>query len=364
MATCPTLEAVYEEEIETITLRDTDGINIPKSVREVAFVLAVDIVIVSTAREVYKNYSTTPSEGFYGNATLVMQDCLERKIPINMPRQRIYYGRVPEAFVNWQALVDWSYFQWYMTTLGVSLASLGEALGAGTIPPSGCCAPPDRGWVELPLREVYFNCPKGTQYKIETSWWKAASIVDGCGKTRDGKSKQKDGDKDKGLPPNGTQPKTAPNPNDPFAGNRPPTSDRDQGDWSNSKGEDKTNNPSPLERPDPSNSTDRPATPTSEGFYLKWNVEFFSGVDGSGVYGTAYTGCLADSTFDVGSIPQDTPIFDTPCGKKDVVRYRVRITLTSFDMELITKPSFSFAGQVLFGLLPENDIKSKNLYCD
>lgn len=272
MATCPEVKAVYEETIKTFTFRDSDGISIPKAVRQEAYILAVDIVIVSTASEVYKNYSTTPAEGFYGNATLVMQDMCERKIPVSMPRQRIYYGRVPEAFAIWQSLVDWSYFQAYMTALGETLQSLGAALGVGALPEFGCCSLPDRSWVELPLREVFFNCRKGTQYKIEASWWKALQIQDYCGDIRDPRSKQQDGDKDDGLPPNGVQPSVAENPNNPFQNLPPSTPNSEQGSWSSSKGEDGINNPSPLDNIDPDNLPFVPPNGSGTYIYYSWTA--------------------------------------------------------------------------------------------
>lgn len=235
MATCPQVKALYEETIRTFTFRDSDGITIPKSVREEAYTLAVDLVIISTAREVYKNYTVTPAEGFYGNATLVMQDMCEIKIPIKMPRQRLYYGRVDEAFIQWQSLVDWSYFQTYMTAIGESLASLGTALGVSFVPPTNCCSLPDRSWVELPLREVYFKVPFGTQLQIEVSWYKALQITDGCGDIRNPKSKMTDGDKDNGLPADGVQPSVAPNPANPFSGLPPVSTDAEQAGFANSK---------------------------------------------------------------------------------------------------------------------------------
>ena len=235
MAVCPEVKALYEETISTFTFRGSDGITIPKSVREEAYTLAIDLVIISTAREVYKNYTVTPAEGFYGNATLVMQDMCEIKIPIKMSRQRLYYGRVPEAFAIWQSLVDWSYFQSYMTALSDSLASLGAAVGAGVIPAFGCCSLPDRSWVELPLREVYFKVPFGTQLQIEVSWYKALQITDGCGNIRNPKSKMTDGDKDNGLPASGTQPSVATDPNNPFANLPSSSTESEQGSFANSK---------------------------------------------------------------------------------------------------------------------------------
>ena len=235
MAVCPEAKGLYEETIRTITFRGSDGITIPKSVREEAYTLAIDLIIISTAREVYKNYTVTPAEGFYGNATLVMQDMCEIKIPIKMPRQRLYYGRVDEAFIHWQSLVDWSYFQTYMTAISDSFASLGAAVGAVVIPAFGCCSLPDRSWVELPLREVYFKVPFGTQLQIEISWYKALQIADGCGNIRNPKSKMMDGDKDNGLPADGIQPNVASNPANPFSGLPPASTDAEQASFANSK---------------------------------------------------------------------------------------------------------------------------------
>lgn len=268
MAVCPETSVLYEESIKTFTLRNADGITIPKSVREEAYTLAVDIIIVSVPLEGYKNYSTTPAESFYGNATLVLQDCLEKKIPISMPRQRIYYGRVSEAFVMWHNLVAFDYLRAYFLALSEEIVSLGAALGASVSPPSSCCSYPDVSWVELPLREVYFKPPNGTQYKIEVSWWKALQIQDGCGRIRNPKSKQTDGDKDSGLPPNGVQPHTAGNPLSPFAGLPPVTSDFEQGSFSNSKGESQINNPSLLDNVD-SNNIPAPVIPADWGYFIK-----------------------------------------------------------------------------------------------
>lgn len=235
MAACPQVKAIYEETIREFTFRNSDGITIPKDVRENAYTLAVDIVIISTRREVYKNYGVTPAEGFYGNATLIMQDMCELKIPVKMPRQRLYYGRVAEAFIYWQALVDWSYLQGYFSALGTDLIPIGNALGISYAPAPYCCSLPDRSWIELPLREVYFNCPSGTQYKIEVSWYKALQITDGCGNIRDPRSKKPDGEKDSGLPPDGSQPNVATNPDNPFSNLPLPTPDSEQGSFSNSK---------------------------------------------------------------------------------------------------------------------------------
>jgi hypothetical protein len=235
MATCPTDSAVYQEEIRTFTFNGIDGITIPKNVREEAYEMAIDIIITSIARESYANYECTPAEGFYGNATLVMQDCLELKIPVKFPRQRIYYGRVPEAFEQWNALVAFEYHKSWHYWTAETVVALGTALGFAVNPPVGCCSLPEPTWRELPIREAYFHPPIGTQYQFEISWLKPVAFSDSCDTFFDGTSKQVDGDKDSGLPPNGIFPNIAKDEGDPYSGLPPVSTDFEQGAFSNSK---------------------------------------------------------------------------------------------------------------------------------
>ena len=337
MAVCPEVKAIYEETIREFTFRNSDGITIPKDVRENAYTLAIDIVIISTRREVYKNYGVSPAEGFYGNATLIMQDMCEIKIPVKMPRQRLYYGRVTEAFIFWQSLVDWSYFQSYMTAIGESLVSLGTALGAGFVPSTNCCSLPDRSWIELPLREVYFNCPSGTQYKIEVSWYKALQITDACGNIRNPTSKTADGDKDTGLPPNGVQPSIAQNSSNPFENLPAPSTEAEQGSFSNSKLDN-------LNNIDPNNIY----PPDSFGYFARcvWtNRQSASPYNCRPVTFTFYR-LVASGTTSVSAV--DTGLTETGCGA----------TVPVYDMTTNT-------GQVLFRVgaisLTGTIIRSANL---
>jgi hypothetical protein len=251
MATCPTDIAAYQEEIKTIVFRGIDGITIPKIVRQEAYTLAVDIIIRSIARETYKNYECMPPESYYGAATLVMQDALELKIPVKFPRQRIYYGRVPEAFEQWNALVNFEYMRAYFLAVGESLQSLGTALGAGSVPAIFCCSLPEPSWIELPLREVYFHPPIGTQWEMEVSWIHPVPFSDSCDTFYEGFSRQVDGDKDDGLPPNGIFPNVAQNPNNPYSGLPATTPDSEQLGFSNSKSAN-------LDDLDPENEIDDP----------------------------------------------------------------------------------------------------------
>jgi len=353
MATCPSVKAEYSELIDTITLRNSDGINIPKKVREVAFDLAVDIIVVSIPRDRSRNYTSTPSEAFYGNATLVMQDCLELKIPVKFPRQRLYYGRVSEAFVMWQELISYEFMRAYFYAVGESLASLGTALGAGVIPPLFCCSFPDIAWQELPLREVYFNCPRGTQYQIEVTYTCATPFTDACGEERSPKSKRTDGDKDSGLPASGVFPNVAADPSNPFQGLKPATSNSDQGDYSNSKGESSTLNPSPLENPDPNNvAVDRPATSSVEGYYMRIPLIGLDGVtNGSTVAFTDFVACNSDSQVNVTLNGSPTTIAFT-CGSRSIQNRTITVTGTSYSVVLNYLSGWSTAGVLQYGLLP------------
>jgi hypothetical protein len=235
MAVCPTDSAVYQETIKTITFRGDDGITIPKLVREAAFELAIDVIIRSVARETYKNYECTPSESFYGTAVVVSQDACELKVPIKFPRQRIYYGRVSEAFEQWNALIVFETMRAYFLAVGESIASLGAALGTGVIPAIFCCSLPEPTWRELSIREAYFNVPFGTQYEVEISWLAPVPFSDSCDTFYEGLSGQVDGDKDGGLPAEGIAPNVARDPNNPFDFLPPASPDSEQGAWSNSK---------------------------------------------------------------------------------------------------------------------------------
>jgi hypothetical protein len=251
MATCPTDSAVYQEEIKTIVFRQDDGIVIPKLVREQAYELAIDVIIRSIPRETYKNYTCSPAESFYGNATLVFQDAIHDKIPLKFPRQRIYYGRVPEAFEQWNALINFEYMRAYFLAVGESLQSLGTALGAGSIPAIFCCSLPEPRWRELPIREAYVNVPDGTQYEIEITWLTPIPFSDSCDTFYEGLSGQDDGDKDDGLPSEGIFPNVADDPSNPFDRLPPATPDSEQGGFSSSKianldDEDSDNEPDPV----------------------------------------------------------------------------------------------------------------------
>ena len=191
-------------------------------------------------------------------ATLVKQDCLDLKIPIKFPRQRIYEGRVPEAYEQWNDLINFDYTRAYFLAVGESLQSLGTALGAGSIPSIFCCSLPIPSWQELSLREVYFHPPIGTQYEIEVSWIRPIPYEDSCGTSFTGYSQMEDGDKDSGLPSDGIQPNVAEDQDDPYEGLPPETTNAAQGAFANNKV------PS-FDEVDPNNEPFQP---------LQWDVTF------------------------------------------------------------------------------------------
>ena len=236
MAECPTDFSGYQEEIKTITFQGDDEITIPKIVREQAYQLAIDVIIRSIPRETYKNYTVNPAESFFGNAVIVSQDAVSERIPIKFPRQRVYEGRVPEAFQMWNDLVNFEYHRSLARDLCAgTTVNLGVALGFEVGLPTLCCSLPPIAWRELSVREVFFAMPYGTQYEVEISWIRPVAFSDFCGTLHEGNSGQVDGDKDTGLPSEGSFPRIAPDPDNPYNGLPPRTPDSEQLGFSGSK---------------------------------------------------------------------------------------------------------------------------------
>lgn len=225
------------EDIETFTYRNQASIRIPKEWRERAWIMEVDIKISSIKREEYLSFSSNPANGQYGYAVLVMRDYCEIEVPISLPRQRLYYGIVYDAFVNYYSL----YYS-YITSRQLSFISnnqlvpIAQQLGLSvSIPPNQC--PEQPLWIELPLREIYIKCFDGTQFDVEFSRRRLVEplVLGEC--SYDGRSGMVDGGKDSGLPANGIAPNKASNPANPFDGLRPVTPIEDLGEWFNNKGD-------------------------------------------------------------------------------------------------------------------------------
>lgn len=257
----------YTEEITIFNFRVQDGITIPKEVRERAFSLQVDVEIVSTIGNDYVNNKSAPAYGFYGYAVLVFRDYSQIQIPINQPRQRLYYGRCPDAYVGWKRLHSERESRLLANEFIVALGSIWGALGLEDFTIEARQCPVWEGFEELPLREVYVKTRFGTQFRLEVSRW--IPIIrtgdpDGC--NYDGKSQQIDGDKDSGLPDNGSQPQKANDPSNPYDGLDPVTPDSEQLEWSNSKLAN-------LDDPNPDNE------PSNQGdqkqFRASWQIETY-----------------------------------------------------------------------------------------
>jgi hypothetical protein len=226
--------AGYSELIKTFYYQEEGAFSIPKQVRERAFILAVDIEIISVAKENYVNYKSKPAHGFYGYAVLVFQDHSEIQIPITQPRQRLYYGRLPEAFANEYALyLNAVTLNALLSIANDLLVPIGAQLGLSiSASPPFCPTPPP--WIELPLREGYIKTSFGTTFALEFSYWVSNGNIYGeC--SYDGKSGQNDGEKDSGLPPS-VQPQRPINPSSPYTGFPSPTPDNEKLGFQNSKG--------------------------------------------------------------------------------------------------------------------------------
>jgi len=211
---------------QTFNFRNEGTIKLPKSGnnnqfgRDNCYELAIDIVIVSTTQEQYRNFKSSPSHGFFGYAAIVTQDCLLDPIPLRFARQRIYQDKVVEAYQTWQDLAVYlaNTKKWF--ELLESVITQGEA-ASPTVKNICEIEAYSARWTELSIREVYVELPKESEFRIELSWVSPESFTDGCGKTQDGKSKQPDDPKkDAGLPKSGIQPKINPSAN-PFGGNPP-----------------------------------------------------------------------------------------------------------------------------------------------
>lgn len=209
------------------TFREKGAIFIPKDYRKEAVIMQIDIKIVSVSREQYLSYKSSPASSFYGYATLIMRDFALPPIKIIQPRQTLYYGKVEDAMVGW-----WNFYRSIVEA--EKFKGIESLICNGVIPPLGgsCEAKPcvpivPPSWVELPLREVYIKSDFGTQFQLELSYWKYAALLDNCGNLVTNDSGQNDGDKDDGLPANGTQPSNASNPNNPYAGLPSPSTPQD-----------------------------------------------------------------------------------------------------------------------------------------
>lgn len=240
----------YIEEVDNFYFREKASIQIPKTVRERAFSLRLDIEIVSIAKEVYRNFSSVPAHSFYGYAVLVMRDHSEIQIPINQSRQTLYFEKLYEAYTNWYALHFWLNQREFSRGLADVLGDIGGAVGLGTpvvpIPP----CPIWSGFEEIQLRDAYVKTPFGTTFKLEVSYQTPVVQNGDTDCSYDGKSLQVDGDKDLGLPP-ASAPQIAESPDSPYDGFPPPTSPEDLGNYRNLKDEDSLNSPNPDNAPTP-----------------------------------------------------------------------------------------------------------------
>lgn len=225
----------YVESIDRFTFREKAALTIPKRVREKAYSLAIDIEIVSVAKAKYKSYKSEPANSHYGYAVVVDQDHCRREIELSLPRQRIYYERVVEAFDAWYALyLSHVVHQTLASIANGLLVPIGNQLGLQSEPTAPTC-PTSTKWIELPVREVYVKADYGTQFRVEISYYSPVSVLYGeCDYL--GFSGQEDGDKDDGLPENSGE-HTSGDPSSPYAGLPSSESLPELGDYANLKGE-------------------------------------------------------------------------------------------------------------------------------
>jgi hypothetical protein len=223
------------EFIETFNFRELCSITIPKAVRERAVDLAIDVEIVSVARQQYLSYSSMPANGSYGYVVIVLQDFCEIEIELSQARQRIYLWHSQEAYANRYAieLADLNFLA-HLTTQQIACQVLSNLLGFCIESPTPSI--PKVLWKETPIREIYVKTHYGTTFRVEVSHNKFTPYqMLSTGDILDMKSGWNDGEKDQGLPISGSQPQTASNANDPYSGFPIPSTNEELGDYANAK---------------------------------------------------------------------------------------------------------------------------------
>ena len=250
-----------EEVIKDFTFREKGGIKILKEWRELAVICQVDIEIVSVSKENYRNYGSIPAHGFYGYASLVMRDFVSQPIKIQQSRQTIYYARNDSALSNWFTYLQQVRVQENYKAIE-NLICFNTVLLGGACVPVPCKDIPEFSFDEFPLREVMVKTFYGTQFKIEYSFWKLNNELSACGDIITPKSKQTDGDKDNGLPANGSAPQNTDRDN-PYL-DLPPA---DGTDKAGVLSLDKLNN---QDNPNPDNAI----IPSAFGYFLRVNATY------------------------------------------------------------------------------------------
>lgn len=125
-----------------------------------AFVLAIDIEVVSTLGNDYENYKTLPPNSFYGYATLFQGASVRETIKLSYPLQRILY------LVNWDAFQTQVQFVLHDATLKAldqAVTALGGDLGE-LIPPEVPSIP------ALPITKVKVMGDRSPQFNINVHW--------------------------------------------------------------------------------------------------------------------------------------------------------------------------------------------------
>ena len=339
-----------EETIKEFTFREIGGIKILKEWRELAVICQIDIEIVSVSKENYRNYGSIPAHGFYGYASLVMRDFVSQPIKIQQSRQTIYYARNDSAISNWFTYLQQLRLQENFEGVE-NLICFNTGLLGGACVPRPCRPIPDFAFDEFPLREVMVKTFYGTQFRIEYSFWALAPELDNCGDLFRPKSKQIDGDKDTGLPPNGGAPQNG-NPNNPYGGLPPADPSNKAGILSLSKLNNQDNS-----NPDntPSSNEDIPATPTTAGYYIEYSYSSCSNLFNivGAIIGTfnTFDPAYSDSSINVTSY---VLVGDTPCANQDfyLAAFSIQSPTKGITVSRTTKLYGSINGSVKYGLLP------------
>lgn len=332
-------------ELFSFDFRDSGAITIPDSIRQIAYWLAVDLIIESDDGNTYLSTKSEPPKSFYGYASLVKSDCLLLPIPVEFPRQRIYESYTNGANDQWQN--QFFYFQGYKKWLDF-FANLLSAAGENEIPKPSVIVP-EPYFILDTLTEVYFKASTSIQFRFEVSVWTPKPFTDDDGISYNGESGIPHTAKDSGLPSTGIQPKHN-SPSTPFAGNPTPKGTTNSPDWSN----DKEGN---LDKVDPNNNPeDVPGTSTTTGFYFSLNAFFLSDDQGGAFTGVLNIGCTKEATLNVVYVGSETTL---PHNNTTVQEASVSLTDGSFNQTVNLIAGSPVTGSLEYGLLPPSTASIK-----
>jgi hypothetical protein len=205
-------QTIFDFSRQGFTFLNSGGITIPLDFLQKAFSLEIDIIIRSVDWNLYKNFEVLPEESFFGYAEIVFGSGLTEKIPIRQPRQRIY------TETQYSAMSEFTELRAYYTSLYLYQRELLLQIGKGNSEEVPHYPRVLSDWIILPIRQVFFKAKKDCQFDFMINRISPTPFTDPANVLVTGKTNYQPPSKERGLPPNGIQPKQN-SPSDPYKGN-------------------------------------------------------------------------------------------------------------------------------------------------